>query len=127
VLFNLHRVLEGIEAGGWGDHANHVVLVEGFFSVFRLHFLGIPAVALMGRSLSEEQTRLLAQAGIGLVTVLMDGDAPGRKAAEEILPVLARQCFVRDAVLPDGAQPDTVDGEELRSLVAPATFLRASI
>jgi hypothetical protein len=34
VLFNLHRVISA-----------HVVLVEGFFGVFRLHALGVPAVA----------------------------------------------------------------------------------
>lgn len=37
VLFNLHRVAS----------ADHVVLVEGYWSVFRLHALGIPAVALI--------------------------------------------------------------------------------
>jgi hypothetical protein len=45
VLYNLNRV----------RGRNHLVLVEGFFGVFRLHTLGVPAVALMGCSLSDEQ------------------------------------------------------------------------
>ena len=42
VLFNLHRV----------TGAEHLVLVEGYWSVFRLHALDVSAVALMGRTLS---------------------------------------------------------------------------
>ena len=54
VLFNLHRV-----AG-----AEHLILVEGYWSVFRLHALGLPAVALMGRVLSAEQETLLIESGV---------------------------------------------------------------
>ena len=39
VLYNQHRVLG----------RKHLVVVEGFFDVFRLHTLGVPAVAPMGR------------------------------------------------------------------------------
>ena len=53
VLFNLHRVAS----------AEHVMLVEGYWAVFRLHALGIPAVALMGRTLSGAQEELLACSG----------------------------------------------------------------
>ena len=37
VVYNLHRVAS----------RKHLVVVEGFFDVFRLHALGVPAVALM--------------------------------------------------------------------------------
>jgi DNA primase len=47
-ILNLHRV----------TGAKHLVLVEGYWSVFRLHTLDIPAVALMGRTLSVEQEAL---------------------------------------------------------------------
>lgn len=33
----------------------HLVIVEGYFGVFRLYEAGIPAVALMGSSLAPEQ------------------------------------------------------------------------
>ena len=49
VLYNLHRVIG----------AEHLVLVEGYWSVFRLHGLGVSAVSLMGRTLSVEQETLL--------------------------------------------------------------------
>ena len=108
VLFNLHRVRD----------AEHLVVVEGCWSVFRLAELGVQAVALMGSSLSDEQERLLAEVGHArFVTVLLDGDPAGRNAAAEIVPRLAGKRFVRRIDLPDGLQPDTIDPEELAELV----------
>jgi DNA primase len=98
VLFGLHRVIG----------AEHVVLVEGYWSVFRLHTLEIPAVALMGRTLSPEQEALLIESRVRMLTLLLDGDQPGREATDELLPRLARPFFVRVVNLPDGAEPDTV-------------------
>ena len=48
-LFNLHRVKQ----------CKHLVVVEGYFGAIRLHGERIPAVALMGSSISEEQVELL--------------------------------------------------------------------
>jgi DNA primase len=98
VLFGLHRVAR----------ADHLVLVEGYWSVFRLHALEIPTVALMGRTLSPEQEALLIESRVRMLTLLLDGDQPGREATDELLPRLARPFFVRVVRLPDGAQPDTV-------------------
>jgi DNA primase len=98
-LFNIHRV-----AG-----SQHVVLVEGYFSVFRLHQLNYPAAALQGWVLAETHIGLLRHAGVKFVTLLLDGDAAGRKAAAEMLPILSRNFFVRDIELVDGEQPDTLD------------------
>jgi DNA primase len=98
VLFNLHRVAD----------AEHLTMVEGYWSVFRLHTLGLPAIALMGRVLSTEQETLLIESGVGRLTLLLDGDRPGREATRELLPRLATHFFVRVVHLPDGSQPDTV-------------------
>jgi len=107
VLYNLHRV-----AG-----AEHLVIVEGYWSVFRLHATGIPAVALMGRTLSEKQEGLLLGSGARLLTLFLDGDAPGREATAELLPRLARHFFVRAPTLPKGEAPDTVNEEILTEAV----------
>lgn len=107
ILYNLHRVRE------W----KHLVLVEGCFSVFRLRSLGVPAVALLGSSLSPRQEALLMERGVLAITLLLDGDPPGRRAAAEILPRLSRRHFVRVAILADGEQPDTVPEDTLRLLV----------
>lgn len=111
VLFNLSRLARPVE---------HVVVVEGFFGAMRLHGLGVPVVALMGSSTSAEQASLLQGAGVVRVSLMLDGDAPGKAAALAMLPSLARSFFVRNCELPDGEQPDTVDEAVLRALVLPA-------
>jgi len=107
VLFNLHRVAAG----------EHIVLVEGYFSSFRLHALGVPVAALMGSSVSEEQLALLGERGTRQVTLLLDGDEAGRKARERALPALANAFFVRAPLLPDGEKPDTLGEVALLQLV----------
>jgi DNA primase len=108
VLFNLHRL----------GRAEHLVVVEGYWSTFRLHALGVPVAALMGSSVSDEQLALLRERGTRHVTVLWDGDDAGRKARERALPALADAFFVRAPALPDGQKPDTLGEAELRGLIA---------
>ena len=108
VLFGLHRV----------TGSEHLILVEGYWSVFRLHTLDIPVVALMGRVLSTEQEALLKQSGARMLTLLLDGDRPGREATAELLPRLAPHFFVRVVHLPDGAQPDTVPEQFLLDVLS---------
>jgi DNA primase len=108
VLYNLHRV-----AG-----RKHLILVEGYFSVFRLCELGVPAVALMGRSISDEQIALMRDAGVRFLTILLDGDEPGRSGACAMMERLSKEPFrVKFALLPDGTEPDTVEEAVLRELL----------
>lgn len=113
VLFNLHRVRQSAPA------ISELVVVEGYFSVMRLHELGIPAVALMGSSIADGQIALLRRMlpELGSIVLLMDGDEPGRKAREVILAELAAHWFVYAPLLPEGAQPDTLPEETLRALL----------
>jgi DNA primase len=108
VLFNLHRIQD----------ADHVALVEGYWSVFRLHAMGVPVVGLMGWSVSPEQLALLRGRGTRYITVLWDGDEAGERARERALPDLASLFMVRAPRLPDGEKPDTLGEAELRQLVA---------
>jgi len=107
MLYNLHRVLG----------SKYVVAVEGVWSVIRLKRLDIPAVALLGRVVTDAHIRLLKHAGIRAVVVMMDGDGPGRNATATIIPFLARHLWVRLAEVPDGMQPDGLHDELVRSLV----------
>jgi DNA primase len=108
VLYSLNRV----------RGRKHLVVVEGFFSVMRLFALGVPAVALMGRALSDEQIALLHKAGVRFLTVLLDGDEPDRSAAAAMMARLSREPFrVKFALLPEGTEPDTVEETVLRELL----------
>jgi DNA primase len=97
-LYNFHRVVG----------AQHLVIVEGYWSVFRLHALNVPAVALMGTSLSDSQMDLLRQSGARRLTLLLDGDQAGRTATADLLPRLSSLFFVHTPALPDNESPDTV-------------------
>ena len=94
-------------------------MAEGFFDVFRLHALGVPAVALMGCALSDEQVLLLKTAGIRFLTFLLDGDEAGRNAVPAMMARLASEPFrVKFALLPEGTEPDTVEEAVLRELLS---------
>lgn len=98
MLFNYHRVMG----------AHHLVIVEGYWSVFRLHALNVPTVALMGTSLSDTQVNLLRQSGIRQLTLLLDADRAGQKATTDLLPRLSALFFVRAPLLSDNESPDTM-------------------
>ena len=100
VLFNLHRVLE--------RGSDTVVVVEGFWSVLRLHSAGIPCVSTFGDSVSEAQAELLVQHGVKTVILIYDGDEGGRVGTASSLPILAKHLFVKTVALEDGIKPDTM-------------------
>lgn len=100
VLFNLHRA----QALG----RRHLVLVEGFWSVIRLHEAGIAAASVLGHDCSTRQAELIRAAGFKFVTLLFDGDAAGRAGMATSLPILASQVYVRTIELPEGMKPDTM-------------------
>jgi DNA primase len=103
VLFNYHRVRQ----------SQHLVIVEGYWSVFRLHALHIPALALMGTSLSDQQLKLLCKSRARQITLLLDADEVGSKSTLDLLPRLSSLFFVRAPSLPIGASPDKVSQDQL--------------
>ena len=107
-LFNIHRLSDPVDA---------VVLVESYWSVFRLHELGVPVASPMGRSISEEQIDLLSRRGVTHITVLFDGDDAGRMGIEKAVPALARHCFVRAPEVPSGFKPHSADEALLEKLL----------
>jgi len=102
-LFNLHRAI--------AMKKRYVIVVEGYWSVIRLHQAGIPAVALMGTSVSQHQAALLREHGFKFATLLLDGDDAGRKAAVTAAHVLSQHVYVHTLDLPDGVGPDDMDEE----------------
>jgi DNA primase len=107
VLFNLHRVR--------GERS--LVMVESYWSVFRLASFAIAAVALMGRELSGAHIELLTAAGVDHLRLMLDRDSPGRAATAKILPELARHLFVRDLELPERMKPHSAPEDVLRDLL----------
>lgn len=104
LLFNLHRVQQHFRHG--------LVLVEDPWSVMRLAQIDVPAVALLGTSLSARQAELLAPAA--RILIMLDGDAAGRLASREIRSRLA-PAQIAVAELPDGHDPDQLSDHGLRA------------
>jgi DNA primase len=111
-LYNLHRI---------SPVTKTVILVEGYWSVFHLHQLGIRnVVALMGTSLSQTQSILLG-ARFRRVMVFFDGDAAGRQGTDKAILSLSSRLWVKAIACPAGQQPDDLGLEALRDLLQKGT------
>lgn len=106
ILYGFHRVVSSTTTA--------ICVVECPWGVMRLHQLGIPAVALLGSTLSSTQRHLLQRTP--RIVLLLDGDAAGRQAAHHIHSTLRSLCDVYVATLPDGLDPDDLDDADLRHL-----------
>jgi DNA primase len=113
VLFNLHRAVR---------YGTTVVLVEGFFDCLKVHQARLPCVvALMGCSLSRRQEALLQQ-HFRQVTLMLDGDNAGRRAAAMIAARLTTEVAVHVVEIPAGSQPDRLSADQIRCLCDPDFF-----
>jgi len=115
VVFNLHRAKEFI-------HERGLILVEGYFSVFKLFQAGSPnAVALMGSQLSQYQEELILKTigTNGKIILLFDNDEAGIDCQKEVLQRLSKKCFVRSVELPEGIkQLDPMKDHEIKDLLS---------
>jgi 5S rRNA maturation endonuclease (ribonuclease M5) len=112
VLFNLDRAMQ--------TDGPNVIVVEGFFDALKVHQAGHPAVvALMGSSFSQRQSELLLSR-FASVTLMLDGDQPGRRAAEVIAALLRPKVPVNQVDLPNRVQPDQLSSAEINVLVGPS-------
>lgn len=109
VLYSWHRAQARLDLP--------VVLVECPWAVMRLYQLGLPAVALLGTSLSTAQHQLIASAS--RIIIMLDGDQTGRLAAKRIARQFKHLPLVDRVHLPDGYDPDDLSDSELAALVAP--------
>lgn len=97
-----------------------VVLTEGYLDAIAV---GPDAMGLGGKSLTQQQALLLAEASPDEVIVMLDGDEAGREAAGKVAQRISSFASVRIAHLPDGKDPDELTPEELAQVRADATAL----
>jgi len=103
ILYNFHRIRHLLNRG--------LVLVECPWGVMRLLQLGIPAVALLGVTVSTKQYELLRRSSS--VVIMTDGDSAGKIAATQIYNVLKNRTNTVIENLPDGCDPDDLSDYEL--------------
>jgi hypothetical protein len=112
VLFNLDRAMQ--------TGSRNVIVVEGFFDALKVHQAGHPVVALMGSSFSQRQSELLLS-HFARVTLMLDGDETGRRAAKSIIQLLTPRVPVHNVELPNRVQPDQLLSAEINVLVGSPT------
>jgi len=111
VLFNFHRAVQSGE--------KTAIVVEGFFDAMKVHQAGhANVVALMGSSLSQRQSDLLAE-HFDRATIMLDGDAAGRHAADVIERLLAPRMNVTRRDLGVGRQPDQMQTRDINAILGP--------
>jgi len=97
-------------------------LVEGFFDTLKVVQAGFDAVALMGSTISQHQSKLLLER-FSEVILLLDGDDAGRRATERIADTLTHAIRTRVGIVPDGYQPDCLSTDKIADLVTKARKL----
>lgn len=102
-LYGLVQARRGISAKG------NAFLTEGYMDVLTMHQFGYDnTVGVLGTALTDEQVKRLT-GFTSRVTLLFDGDDPGRKAAfraAQMFLVLGFSCSV--VLLPDGEDIDSL-------------------
>jgi DNA primase len=109
VLFNACRI---------STTAPVVIVVEGFFDVFRLHQAGFPnTVALMGCYAGTHQVSQLLALGRPVI-VMLDGDDAGRIGTQQLCRTLRQAGHSHRAVqLREGVQPEHLTIDALQALL----------
>ena len=108
VIYNFHSV----------KYANRIILVEGFFDVFRLHQAGFNGMALMGSSISKTEEKLILS--LQAIVLMFDGDKAGRKCTEQAIKLFKNKIPLKVIWLKEQLQPDKLDEVELKKLISSA-------
>lgn len=110
LLYNYHRLNVPVK---------HLVIVEGFFHVWRLHQAGIPAVSVMGNNISERQIELILSLSRkkGYLWLIPDPDKAGERMIQDSTTELAKARYTRILGLPEGKDVADFSVKELRALL----------
>jgi len=94
-------------------HDHPLILVEGPADALAVRTLDLPAAAVLGNALTDDQANLLTHHP--RITLAFDGDPPGRQGAARAADLLSRRGHqVRLAPLPEGHDPASLieEGED---------------
>lgn len=106
ILYGMHENGSAIKA------AREAILVEGYMDVIAMADHGLPhGLAPMGTALTPTQFGLILDSGVRRLTVCLDGDTAGQKAAERTLETIMEQYHpalaIFIATLPGNHDPDS--------------------
>ena len=108
IVYNLNRVIK--------NNNKNLVVVEGFFDVYRLYQAGFDSVAVMGSNMSENQKQQLESIDRELI-LMYDGDSAGQTGMKKTFDMLDYKSNVRKIHLSNNFQPDNLSENYLRKLI----------
>jgi DNA primase len=130
-LFSKSRELYALDLARENFKAEDgAIVMEGYTDVIMAHQHGINnCVAVLGTALGERHLQILHRTNADCVTLVLDGDAAGRRRTNEILDALLalfekKEVNLRILTLPEGVDPcdfiATHGSDAFRALVAKA-------
>ena len=93
VVFGLWEILHGSFSWGIAEDINEVWITESEIDALSLISYGVPAVAIMGSHISEEQCKELEKTPFRHFVIATDNDDAGRKGASQIKRLLIPKGF----------------------------------
>lgn len=97
-------------------NVNHVYICEGQIDALYLNSIGLEAVALIGTG-SRYQYEILNKSGIRNFTLMLDGDAAGRKGIQRFQSNIRDDVLVNVIYLPEGKDVNDLSKEEIYKLI----------
>ena len=93
VVFGLWEILNGSFSWGTSDQIEEVWITESEIDALSLISYGVPAVAIMGSHISEDQCKELERTPFRRFVIATDNDDAGRKGASQIKRLLIPKGF----------------------------------
>ena len=93
VVFGLWEILNGSFSWGTSDQIEEVWITESEIDALSLISYGVPAVAIMGSHISEDQCKELERTPFRRFVLATDNDDAGRKGASQIKMLLIPKGF----------------------------------
>ena len=120
-LYNKSRQLYGLNIAR-KTRAKEIIVVEGYMDVLALHQAGFSnTVGVLGTALTSEHVRLLKRASYESVTLILDSDEAGTRAALKAIPELLKG-GLRVRVLQFSPESQAKDPDEYLQIHGKAKF-----
>jgi len=122
-LFNKSRQLYGLNIAR-KTREKEIIIVEGYMDVLAMHQAGFPnTVGVLGTALTAEHVRLLKRANCETVTLILDSDDAGTRAALRAIEELLKS-GLRIKVLQFSEESQAKDPDEYLQIHGQAKFNR---
>ena len=87
-IFKKGNLLYGYQVASIEKHKDTLYIVEGYIDVASLYYIGLPAVSVMGTSITSKQIELIRRLDYQRIVVMLDNDEAGLKGSNKVIEKL---------------------------------------